>query len=106
MSRTETDTIEVFTINSPEGCVDESAGIYKVEISAPTDNGEFTETEIGPLVGCTLYTATESVSDNQFPVLEDYIFQDSSGPANGFTKVVRNPSRSDFKTCTVDCTRK
>ena len=93
----EIDTIETFVL----GEIAESDEMYKVEIV----NGGFTETEIGPLVGCTLYTATESVSDNQFPVLEEYIFDESSGSVNSFTKVVRNPSRGDFKTCKVQCNR-
>ncbi|MEM9540551.1 MAG: hypothetical protein AAGA60_13745 [Cyanobacteria bacterium P01_E01_bin.42] len=98
LSSSETDTIEALTI---EDSVDESAGMYKVEIVS----GDFSETEIGPLVNCTLYTATEYVSDNQFPVLEEYIFQNRRGLASGFTKVVRNPNRADFKTCKVECTQ-
>lgn len=74
---------------------------YQVDIN---DGHGFTEVEIGPLVGCTLYTSTESVSDNQFPVLESYLFENSSGDANGFTKVVRNPTNADFKSCRVTCT--
>ena len=96
----EKDTIEAFAIDT----VGESEDIYKVEIASA--DGKFTETEIGPLVGCTLYTATESVSDNQFPVLEEYIFEEDFGPAESFTKVVRNPNRGDFKTCKVECLAK
>ncbi|NET60100.1 MAG: hypothetical protein F6K47_29330 [Symploca sp. SIO2E6] len=94
----ETDTITHFTL----GDVTEKDEFYKVEIKS----GDFHEVEIGPRLGCTLYTATESVSDNQFPVLEEYIFQEENGKVCSFTKIVRNPSRADFKTCKVECTRK
>lgn len=94
----ETDSIAAFKLDQ----VEKTEDFYQVNIS----NGEFQEVEIGSFVGCTLHTATESVSDNRFPVLEEYIFQEDSGIANKFTKIVRNPSQASFKTCKVSCTRK
>ncbi|NES24367.1 MAG: hypothetical protein F6K41_37025 [Symploca sp. SIO3E6] len=91
----EIDTITSFTKDE----VIKEDEFYQVEII----NGDFHEVEIGPRFHCSLYTATESVSDNQFPVLEEYIFQEEDGKASGFTKIVRNPSRANFKTCKVDC---
>lgn len=93
----ETDTITTFTSDA----IEDWYGFYDVNIVS----GDFTEREIGPMVGCTLYTATESVSDDQFPVLEEYIFENGSGEANGFFKVVRNPSKPNFKTCKVYCSK-
>ena len=94
----ETDSITAFQLDQ----VGETDNIYQVNISS----GDFQEVEIGPFVGCTLYTATESVTDGRFPVLEEYIFQEGSGMADEFTKIVRNPSQESFKTCKVSCTRK
>lgn len=92
----ETDTIETLEV----GQQDDS--FYKVSISS----GTFSEVEIGPFVDCTLRTATESVSDNIFPVLEEYIFPEASNQqATAFTKIVRNPSQANFKTCKVTCTK-
>ena len=93
----EIDTIEAFELEQ----VEETDKFYRVSIKS----GDFTEFEMGPLVGCTLRTATESVSDDTFPVLEEYIFEDGYGIANEFTKVVRNPSKENFKTCKVNCTK-
>ncbi|MEM8718687.1 MAG: hypothetical protein AAGE84_05190 [Cyanobacteria bacterium P01_G01_bin.39] len=88
----ETDSIEYFP---------SSDKIYQVEINGGND---FSETEIGSLVGNTLRTATAQVSDNQFPVLEEYIFEaDLSGQAKSFTKIVRNPSLRNFKSCNIQC---
>ena len=94
----ETDSIAGLNLDQ----VGETDNFYQVNISS----GEFREVEIGPFVGCTLHTATESVSDGRFPVLEEYIFEDGSGEAQEFTKVVRNPSQESFKTCKVSCTRR
>ncbi|NEQ69311.1 MAG: hypothetical protein F6K21_28240 [Symploca sp. SIO2D2] len=91
--------IDIITSFTKDGVTKEDE-FYKVEIEG--DDG-FHEEEIGPRLDCSLYTATESVSDNQFPVLEEYIFQENNGAVSGFTKIVRNPSRADFKTCKVEC---
>lgn len=79
----------------------ENDSFYRVDI----ENGSFHEVEVGPLVGSTLRTATAQVSDNQFPVLEEYIFDksDLDGYAQGFTKIVRNPSKENFKSCVLYC---
>jgi hypothetical protein len=80
-----------------------AAGIYQVAV---TGGGGFRELEIGPLVGHTLSTATADVTDKQYPVLEEYVFQ--SGPqclARGFTKTARNPSNSNFKACVLKCVK-
>ena len=75
---------------------------YQIDIRIKDDES-FKEREIGPLVGSTIRTATSNVSDNIFPVLEEYLFKtDSSCKAIGFTKVVRNPSNENFKSCVVD----
>ena len=72
---------------------------YQVDIKG-TDN--FSEVEIGPLVGLTLRTATSDVSDHIFPVLEEYIFDtDESCQATGFTKIARNPTEENFKSCLI-----
>ena len=74
---------------------------YQVDIKG-SDN--FSEVEIGPLVGLTLRTATSNVSDYIFPVLEDYIFDtDDNCQATGFTKIVRNPTAENFKSCLISC---
>lgn len=76
-------------------------GIYQVDIEG---GGGFKETEIGPLNLQTLYTATSHVSDGQYPVLENYIFQaDKQCHAQKFTKVVRNPTSGQFKACVLQC---
>lgn len=73
---------------------------YQVDI----DNDDFHEVEIGSLIGSTLRTSTVEVSDNKFPVLEEYLFDsDVAGNAQGFTKIVRNPSKENFKSCVVRC---
>lgn len=90
----ETDTVSYFNPMSEE--------LYQIEIVG--DNGNFHETEIGPLVGRTLRTATAEVSDRHFPVLEEYIFDtDQACQAKGFTKIVRNPSKANFKSCVIYC---
>lgn len=92
----ETDTIDFFTMSDE---------IYQVEIVG--DNGEeppFLETEIGPLVGTNLWTATAEVNDGLYPVLEQYLFDtDQYCDAIGFTKIVRNPSQENFKSCIIHC---
>ena len=74
-------------------------GFYEVQISS----GPFYETEIGVLTGNVLRTATWDVMDNNFPVLEEYIFiMDENGTATGYTKIVRNPTKENFKSCVVN----
>jgi hypothetical protein len=73
---------------------------YQVDIK----NGTFHEIELGSLVGPVLRAATAAVSDNEFPVLEEYRFK--IGPAChalGYTKIVSNPSKENFKSCVVYC---
>ena len=90
----ETDTVDYFDPTNED--------FYQIEIVG--DGGAFRETEIGPLVGRNLWTATAEVSDNQFPVLEEYLFDtDQACQAEGFTKIVRNPSKENFKSCLVYC---
>ena len=80
-----------------------SAGMYRITI---TGTGGFREVEIGPLVGHTLSAATAEVSDKQYPVLEDYVFQSGAGCiARGYTKIVRNPWDGNFKSCVVNCVK-
>lgn len=77
------------------------APLYQVNI---TGGGGFSELEVGALVGDTLRAATAAVSDDQYPVLEEYVFEtDSSCRARGFAKVVRNPSKAAFKSCSIRC---
>lgn len=91
---------ETDTVQSISGM---SLPFYKVDIEG-TD--KFYELEVGPLVGLTLRTATQSVSDEVFPVLEEYIFDtDQSCQAKGFKKIVRNPSKENFKSCLVQCNK-
>lgn len=78
--------------------------LYEINIEG---EGGFHEIEIGALVGLTLRTATVKVSDAKFPVLEEYLF--NVGPAckaQGFTKIVRNPSADSFKSCVINCGKK
>lgn len=98
-----TDSITAFNEMQGEDETRQNTGLYQVDITS--EDGKFTEREIGPLVGCTLYTATESVSDDLFPVLEEYIFDGYGSEVTGFTKVVRNPSDENFKTCKVKCSK-
>jgi len=89
----ETDTISRFA-----GAAE---GLYQINI---TSGGGFSELEIGALASLTLRTATAEVSDGQFPVLEEYVFE--TGPACqalSFTKIVRNPTPAQFKACTIRC---
>lgn len=75
--------------------------LYQVNI---TGGNDFHELEIGALAGVTLRTATAEVSDGQFPVLEEYVFQtDPVCNALGITKIVRNPSPESFKSCAIRC---
>ena len=79
------------------------AGMYRITITG-TDG--FREVEIGPLVGRTLSAATAEVSDNHYPVLEDYVFQSGARCiARGYRKIVRNPSEGHFKSCVIDCVK-
>ena len=88
----EIDTVKDFA--QPSGL------FYQVDIK----NGDFQEIELGSLVGATLRTATAQVSDNEFPVLEEYLFKtDQACQAHGYTKIVRNPSKEHFKSCVVYC---
>ena len=80
-----------------------SSEIYQVVIDG---GGGFHELEIGPLSENELRTATAEVSDGLYPVLEEYIFTaDGQCHATGFTKLVRNPTHSDFKACRITCTK-
>jgi len=81
----------------------DSETLYKVTIIS--DN--FLEQEIGPRVGSKLWTSTSYVSDGIYPVLEEYLFNCNSSfdSVHGFTKVVRNPSKENFKSCIVDCVK-
>jgi hypothetical protein len=89
---------EVDTVERYPGTESE---LYQVNI---TGSGGFSELEIGALVGDTLRTATAQVSDEKYPVLEEYIFDaDSACKARGFFKVVHNPSKADFKSCLIRC---
>ena len=89
----ETDTIQRFPAARE--------GLYQISVAG---SNNFHELEIGPLVGCTLRTATADVSDAQYPVLEEYVFETGpDGRARGFTKIVRNPSAEHFKTCAIRC---
>jgi len=73
-------------------------GIYEVRITADP----FYETEIGVLSGNVLRTATWDVIDNNYPVLEEYVFDfDEKGNATGYIKTVRNPTKENFKVCVV-----
>lgn len=76
---------------------------YQVDIESR--DGTFHEIEIGSFIGSTLRTATAQVSDDKFPVLEEYLFDniDVAGHALGFTKIVRNPSKDNFKSCILHC---
>ena len=77
--------------------------LYQVSV---TGSNDFHELEIGALVGCTLRTATADVSDAQFPVLEEYVFENGpDGKARSFTKIVHNPSAEHFKACAIRCER-
>lgn len=78
-----------------------TTGLYQNEI---TGSDNFKETEIGALAGRVIRTATAKVSDGEYPVLEEYVFDtDESCSALGYTKIVRNPSQDNFKTCNIYC---
>jgi hypothetical protein len=78
-------------------------GIYQINI---TGGNDFREQEIGSLVGHQMQTATANVSDGQYPVLEQYTFRsNASCQAREFTKTVLNPSKDNFKACTIICTK-
>jgi len=91
----ETDVIQNFP-NSRQG-------LYQIDI---TGANNFHEIEIGALSGNVLRTATSKVSDAQYPVLEEYIFDTNAyGQAVGYTKIVRNPTSTQFKTCAIYCVK-
>ncbi|MEO1259268.1 MAG: hypothetical protein AAFZ15_10755 [Bacteroidota bacterium] len=75
--------------------------LYQVNIGGA---GGFHEIEIGPFNGQTLYTATANVTDNLYPVLEEYVFDsDADCKAVSFIKTVRNPTPDNFKACVIYC---
>ncbi len=89
----ETDTISLFAGSA--------GGLFQVDI---TGSGGFSEVEIGALAGMVLRTATSQVSDDSYPVLEEYVFDvDSACQATGYTKLVRNPTPAEFKACRILC---
>jgi hypothetical protein len=89
---------EVDTISRIEGS---KTGLYQSNI---TGAGGFSEQEIGALSGRVMRTATARVSDGQFPVLEEYLFEtDATCGATGYTKIVRNPTQEQFKACNIHC---
>ena len=91
-----TDSLSVYPGSDP------GSGLYSIAVSA----GDFRETEIGALVGLTMRTATSEVSDNNFPVLEELLFETSpTCAAERYTKVVRNPTQDQFKACSLVCTK-
>ena len=94
---------ETDTISKYQGA--ENA-LYQVEIHGGDPAQPFHEIEIGALTERTLRTATAEVSDNVFPVLEEYVFEtDDACRAVSFTKIVRGLDRANFKACAVDCVR-
>ena len=89
---------EVDSISRVDGA---KTGLYRNHISGADG---FSELEIGALHGKVMRTATASVSDGHFPVLEEYVFEyDDSCSVTAFTKIVRNPSREQFKACNIHC---
>jgi hypothetical protein len=83
--------------------LDASAGLFRVQI---TGAGGFSETEIGALQGDVLYTGTARVSDERYPVVEEYHFTtDPACRAVGYTKIVRGLNPEAFKACSIRCTR-
>ena len=83
--------------------VPKSERIYQVTIDGSQG---FRETEIGTLHGYTLYAASSAVSDEQYPVLETYLFDSNEHcQARGYTKIVRNPNPAQFKVCNIRCTK-
>lgn len=80
-----------------------TAQMLQVEIHG---NDGFYELEVGPLVGNTLSTATVEVSDQQYPVIEEYVFQtQNSCFVSSFTKTVRGLTPGKFKSCILQCAR-
>jgi len=98
------------SVSPVQGEVDEikrfpgaTTGLYQVDI---TGAGGFHEVEIGALSERTLRTATVQVSDQTYPVLEEYVFDtDASCRSVGYTKIVRNPVPYQFKACNIQCTK-
>ncbi len=117
----ETDTIEFLRLDhkgvDPYGgyypddpyAYENMADFYKVTIEAhPEGQPDFYEVEIGPLTGTTLQTATTEVSNSLFPVVEVYSFDAASYDgcqAQGFTKIVSNPTEENFKSCVIQCAK-
>ncbi|GGA01203.1 hypothetical protein [Okeania sp. KiyG1] len=114
----ETDTIEYLRINNEDldpynyyydeynpYDYENREDFYRVTVEGK-DN--FSEVEIGPLVGTTMQTATTQVSDNKFPVVEKYLFDArryEGCEVKGFTKIVSNPTEENFKSCVVECSK-
>jgi len=91
-------TDEVDVIQKFDGAKTE---LYRSEISGKNN---FHEVEIGALTGVVMRTATAKVSDNKFPVFEEYVFEhDESCQATAYTKIVRNPGQQDYKVCNIRC---
>jgi len=89
---------EVDEISRIEGA---KAGLYQSSI---TGAAGFSELEIGALHGKVMRTATARVSDGHFTVLEEYVFEhDASCSATAYTKIVRNPTKAQFKACNIRC---
>lgn len=94
---------QVITVSAENDKIEHYPGakesLYQITING-VDN--FHEIEIGALSGTEMYTATAQVSDTTYPVLEKYIFDfDETGNVTGFTKIVRNPSFENFKSCVI-----
>ena len=82
---------------------DGSGMMYQIDI---TGAGGFAEREIGGLSGYVLQTATARVSDQQYPVLEEYVFAaDDRCRATAYVKTVRNPNPVALKACSLTCSR-
>ncbi|OFZ11809.1 MAG: hypothetical protein A3D92_00420 [Bacteroidetes bacterium RIFCSPHIGHO2_02_FULL_44_7] len=93
----------VVTVSGEKDSIEHYPGadenLYQVRISGAN---QFYELEMGALSGKVLRTATAEVSDSTYPVLEEYVFDtDASGKVVGFTKTVRNPDATHFKTCVI-----
>ncbi|OHX10313.1 hypothetical protein BI347_21215 [Chromobacterium sphagni] len=77
--------------------------MYQIDI---VGGGGFAEQEIGGLSGHALQAVTAHVSDQQYPVLEEYVFEmDGSCRASKYVKTVRNPNPVAMKACSLVCVR-
>lgn len=57
-------------------------------------------------MGNVMNTATVEVSDQRYPVIEEYTFQTQRACiATGFTKVVRGLLPGSFKSCVLHCAK-